>query len=57
VTAFVGSSPTPRMFAIETLAMRAPEPDAVSFAWSGFLFLAAAKACRIRLTSIHPCRM
>jgi hypothetical protein len=49
VTAFVGSSPTPRMFAIETISAVAPEPDAMSFAWSGLFALAAAKAFRIRL--------
>lgn len=48
VTAFVGSSGTPRMFGVETISIHAPEPDAMSVAWSGVLILAAARAFGVR---------
>jgi hypothetical protein len=48
VTAFVGSSPTPRMFAINSISAVSPEPDAMQMVWSCMLVL-AARAGRSRM--------
>jgi hypothetical protein len=52
VTAFVGSSPTPRMFTVDSISTVTPEPDAICFVWSTLLLL-AARARQSRVTFAH----